>query len=124
MKYSLKKYSLNGVCILCACLLFMAVLHLPIAYYTVLRVIVFIGALFVISSLEKKQYLWIFVFAVIAILFNPILPVYLYIKAYWVPIDVISGILFLLVTFLKPLPRKQEKKLEKHTKSYTRDRIY
>ena len=118
------KYSLKGISVLCASLLFIAVFYWPIEYYTVLRIIVFIGALIVTASLKQKQFLWILAFIVIAILFNPIFPIYLHIKAYWIPIDIISGVLFLLVAFLKHPQKKLEKKVKKADKAYSRDKIY
>lgn len=119
-----KKHTAKGISILCAFLLFIAVFYWPIEYYTILRIIVFIGALIVITSLKRKHFLWIFAFAVITILFNPIIPVYLYIKAYWIPIDIISGILFLLVAFLKESQKKSDKTIKKANKTYSRDKIY
>lgn len=119
-----KKYSIKSVSILCASLLFIAVFYWPISYYTLLRVIVFISTLLVIISLRQKQYLWIIIFVFIAILFNPIIPIHLYVKAYWIPIDIISGILFLLVAFLKQPEKKIKNKVKKTTKTYSRDKIY
>ncbi|RZN83375.1 MAG: hypothetical protein EVB11_05325 [Winogradskyella sp.] len=124
MTFINKKYSVKGISILCASLLFIAVFYWPIEYYTFLRIVVFIGALIVIVSLRQKQFYWILAFAIIAILFNPIFPIYLNIKAYWIPIDIISGILFLLVTFLKQPQKKPEKKVKKADKTYSRDKIY
>ena len=37
---------------------------------------------------------WLYVFIGIAILFNPVLPIYLS-KAIWIPIDIVVGILYL-----------------------------
>ncbi|GGI56976.1 DUF6804 family protein [Winogradskyella haliclonae] len=115
---------LKSTCVCCAILLFVAVFYWPIEYYTFLRTIVFIGALLVMVSLRQKQFPWILAFVIIAILFNPIFPIYLYIKAYWIPIDIISGILFLLVAFLKQPQKKSEKKVKKADKTYSRDKIY
>lgn len=119
-----KKYSLKGISVLCASLLFIAVFYWPIEYYTVLRIIVFIGALIVIANLKYKQYPWIIAFVIIAIFFNPIFPIYLHIKAYWIPIDITSGVLFLLIAFLKQPQKKSEKKVKKADKAYSRDKIY
>ncbi len=115
--------SIKVMSTICACLLFVAVLNLPIEYYTVLRIVVFIGSLLVIASLLKMNN-WTIVFGVIAILFNPITPVYLYLKPYWIPIDIISGILFLLILFFNK-PKKEIKNTGvKEQKEYRRDKIY
>ena len=116
-------YFLKGISLLCASVLFIAVFYWEIEYYTFLRILVSAGAILVITSLKQKQFLWIITFILIAILFNPIAPIYLYKKLYWIPIDIISGILFLLITFLKQ-PRKEVKKKIEDVKTYNRDKIY
>lgn len=116
--------SIKVVAIICACLLFLAIFRLPIEYYMTLRVIVFIGALLVISTHHKEYFIWPLIFFAIAILFNPIFPIYLYIKAYWIPLDIVSGILFLLIAFKKRHKKKKEIKKASIQKTYDRDRIY
>jgi len=116
-------YSIKSVAIICATLLFLAVLKIPIEYYTLLRVVIFTGAILVIISLSNKI-IWVIIFGVITILFNPIIPVYLYLKSYWIPIDIIAGILFLLVLFFEK-PKKENKKIEpKKQREFKRDKIY
>jgi len=120
---SIITYSIKPVSIICALSLFIAVLKWPIEYYTFLRVIVFIGSLLVIASL-LKQTVWVIIFGIIAILFNPIIPVYLYLKSYWIPIDIIAGILFLLILVLNK-PKEESKKIEpKKQREFKRDKIY
>ena len=75
-----------------AVLLFLAVFPLPYDYYKILRIIVFISALYLVSQNKNE---WFYIFLGIAILFNPILPVYLS-KEIWVLIDITIGILYLL----------------------------
>ena len=69
-------------------LLFLGALPLPGEYYELLRIIVSIMA---IINIFKAYY----IFIPILILFNPIMPVYLYSKALWVIIDIISGFVFI-----------------------------
>lgn len=79
-----------------AALLFIATIQLPIGFYTALRILVFICSILLVrSSYQDGLTNWMIIFLVIAVLFNPILPVYLYKKSIWIPIDVIAGILFL-----------------------------
>ncbi|MDO5969671.1 hypothetical protein Q4Q35_07615 [Flavivirga aquimarina] len=116
-------FNLKPVSIICAFLLFIAVLKLPIEYYTFLRIVIFIGSLLVIVSL-LKQVIWVIIFSIIAILFNPIIPIYLYHKSYWIPIDIIAGILFLLILFFNN-PKEGSKKTEtKKQREFKRDKIY
>ena len=68
-------------------LLFVAVLPLPMGYYDLLRIIVSIGA--VLNIFGGRS-----IFIPILIIFNPIIPVYLYDKAIWAIIDIVSGMIF------------------------------
>ncbi|WP_272149542.1 DUF6804 family protein [Tenacibaculum aiptasiae] len=106
--------------IICAILLFIALLNLPIKYYRFLRTVIFIGSLLVILNKDIKLF-WKLTFLPIALLFNPIFPVYLYFKSYWMPLDIISGVLFLLIVFLAYESRKELKK-EKKTKQKIKNR--
>ena len=77
--------------------LFLAIIDLPIGYYTFLRILVTIGASSVIlTEISKGINFWIIIFGIIAILFNPIIPVYLNDKSVWIPIDIIAAIFFLI----------------------------
>ena len=68
-------------------MLFLAVLPLGSGYYDILRLVVSIAALVNISRGS-------FIFIPILILFNPLIPVYLYDKAVWAIIDIVSGLVF------------------------------
>ena len=70
-----------------AIMLFLGALPLPIEYYDILRWAVSITA---IINIFKEKY----IFIPVLVLFNPIIPVYLYSKVVWVIIDIISGMLF------------------------------
>lgn len=74
-----------------AILLFIGVFPLPYDYYMLLRVIVFISALYIVSHNKDE---WLYVFLGIAILFNPVFPIYLS-KPLWIPIDIITGVIYI-----------------------------
>ncbi len=121
---TIKTYT-KRVSFLCAILLFLAVLKLPMEYYRFLRVIVFVGALLIVIKNYKEQLFWVFLFIGIAILFNPVFPIYLYKHSIWMPIDIVVGILFLLDCFLIQKPKEENKSIApKDIKTYGRDRIY
>lgn len=115
----------------CALCCFAGIFRLPIEYYTFLRIIVSVGALFILyHTLSSKQLYFNIIFFIILILFNPVFPIYLYRKNLWIPIDVITGILFLLVTFIKKVEQKKEEEISEeasehvtYQKSHSRDRI-
>ena len=71
------------------------ILPMPIGYYTLSRLVVCAAALYFAHNFYKKKdntNLWIFGF--IAVLYNPIIPVYLYEKAIWTVINLITIFLF------------------------------
>lgn len=112
---------------LCAICCFGAILNLPIQYYTFLRIIVSIASITMIYKwLAQKNFLLAIIFALVLLAFNPIFPVYLHRKNLWIPFDVLTGLLFLIVVFYK----KRNIKIEESQvpilpvpKTYTRDRI-
>lgn len=115
----------------CAICCFVGIFKLPIEYYTFLRVLVSAGALVVIyNALVFKTQYWSTIFIIILILFNPVFPIYLYRKNIWIPIDTITGILFLLIGFVEKLESKKEEEAteeisehSKQTRSPSRDII-
>ncbi|WP_345203280.1 DUF6804 family protein [Chryseobacterium ginsengisoli] len=117
----------------CALCCFIGIFRLPIEYYTFLRILVSIGALLVLyNTLSSKQHYFSIIFLVILILFNPIFPIYLYRKSVWIPIDTITGILFLLINFIEKLEQKKEEEITEetsehslpiHQRTVSRDRI-
>lgn len=71
----------------------------PYGYYVFLRWMVTGSAIFLIwvaNKLQKQK--WLGLMIVIAILFNPIIPIYLT-KEIWVVIDLIVAIIFLVSIF-------------------------
>ncbi|MGV2453166.1 UNVERIFIED_CONTAM: hypothetical protein POZ17_23410 [Ralstonia mannitolilytica] len=119
----------------CALCCFAGIFKLPIEYYTFLRIIISIGALLVLyNTLSSKQHYFSILFLIILILFNPVFPIYLYRKNIWIPIDIITGILFLLINFIERKEQKKEKEEEIteetsehlppiHQRTVSRDRI-
>ena len=86
--------------LLCTVLLVLGIADLPIGYYTLLRIVVTIGSIaVVVSEFENGLNFWVIAFGLLAIIFNPIIPVYLHDKGSWMPIDIIAAILFLIKTF-------------------------
>ncbi len=112
---------------ICALSCFIAILPLPLLYYTFLRIITFIGAGIVVYYFgRRKEFLWVIIFGAILILFNPILSIHFYLKIIWIPIDIVTGILFLFLVVIKrklkelPKPRTETPPQQK---TFSRDRI-
>ncbi|WP_145597828.1 DUF6804 family protein [Candidatus Pelagibacter sp. FZCC0015] len=75
--------------------LVIGILPLPIGYYTLSRLVVSVSALYFAYNFYKKndnKNIWIFGF--IAILYNPIIPVYLYEKFIWIIVNIITIFVF------------------------------
>lgn len=112
----------------CALSCFVAVFPLPLIYYTFLRIIVFVASAITVYYFGKqKEFKWVMIFGIVLILFNPIIPIHFYRKSVWIPIDIVTGILFLLLIFIK---RKVKETSEQNipetipqAKTFSRDRI-
>lgn len=82
-------------------MLILAILPFPYAYYTLLRWAITIFAILVAYNFYKQdKSSWTWVFGGIAVLFNPIAPVYLS-KGVWVILDFIGACLFSISAFSK-----------------------
>ncbi|SDG06901.1 hypothetical protein SAMN05421827_103121 [Pedobacter terrae] len=114
--------------IVCSICCFVAILKLPIEFYTFLRTIVSLGAaLLIYSWIKQKNYSLAIIFVLVLILFNPLFPIYLHRKSIWIPLDILTGLLFLIIAFYKKSePAKQAEKTAEILpvqKTYSRDRI-
>jgi hypothetical protein len=86
-----------------AIMLFLALGRLPYGYYTLLRFVVCgtaaYGAYF--ASTEQKKPAWAWIFGIIAVLFNPLIPIHLT-RDIWAVIDVaVALLLFVSLLFLR-----------------------
>ena len=100
---------------ICAILLLLAIANLPVGYYTVLRLTVTLySVVIIITKINKLSAVWIILFVCIALLFNPVIPVYFYRKSLWLPIDIITAGIFILYGFMHN--NKQAKKLKSPVK--------
>lgn len=80
-----------------ACCIILGIALLPIAggFYTLVRIAITIGA--VIAAFQNSSNginTWSIMFGIVAIIFNPIIPVYLHDKGAWMVIDIIAITLF------------------------------
>lgn len=86
------------LCFVPAILLFLALLPFPYGYYILLRLGVGIAAGFLTYDeyrLRGRVSGWTVALAIVALLFNPIIPVHLT-REIWVPINIATGLMFLL----------------------------
>jgi hypothetical protein len=84
-----------------ALLLILAVFPFPYGYYTFLRIATTCGAiLYCFHFVGKNQMNIVYLFALIGILFNPLIPVY-FGKEIWMVIDIITAVLFIYFNYEK-----------------------
>jgi drug/metabolite transporter (DMT)-like permease len=85
-----------------AVLLFIAVAHLPIGYYTFLRIAVTLSTGYLAFTEHRRVGLsiWVLLLGSICILFNPLVPIYLGSRSAWQPIDIGAGLVLLVYVAL------------------------
>ena len=75
--------------------------RLPYGYYTLLRLTVTGSAIyFAYKYYEEKKIIWVWIFGIIAVLFNPLVPIYLQ-RGTWMVIDILTSIIYLISIFLR-----------------------
>lgn len=92
--------NINVVKRIVAGLLLIAIAELPYGYYTFLRLIVFIVSIICVFEYFEKRNIFVIIFSIVAILFNPLIPVHLD-KETWMPIDIITSVIFVISIFSK-----------------------
>lgn len=86
-------------------MLFLAVLAMPIGYYTILRILVTISAGIIFwQHYEADNKSFMVLFGTTFLVFNPIIPIYLINKNIWIPIDIFAGCLYLYQIFKFSIP--------------------
>ena len=91
--------------ILIAFFLLLAVLELPYGFYTFLRLVVCIYSVLVaVLAFKQDKGIWIIPLVLIALLFNPLIPVY-FEKEIWIVLDIIVAVFFLIFSIVNPIRR-------------------
>ena len=100
-----KKWSIY-ICPLIALLLVIGgIFHIEYSFYIFLRVIVFIATIYLIYlhfKLYKMRSIFIYLFILTALIFNPII-MFKFKKGIWTVIDIIAAIIFILPLFNRRL---------------------
>ncbi|WP_370519217.1 DUF6804 family protein [Flavobacterium sp. Sd200] len=87
---------IKPICFASTILLLLAIHKMPIGYYTFLRLAITLSCITIITkNIKTLHALWIILFVVTALLFNPLIPVYFYKKSLWLPIDIVCALIFL-----------------------------
>ena len=78
-------------------LLFLGAVSMPSGYYELLRWLICAAAGFAAYtnySIDKSS--WVIGFGIIALIFNPLAPIYLHDKFIWMIIDISAGLMFVI----------------------------
>lgn len=75
--------------------LFLGCFNLPIGYYTFLRIVVCsVAVMFIIDVTKSNVNYKLIINGLMAIMFNPFIPIYLHNKTAWMIIDIIAAVWF------------------------------
>ena len=89
VQFDTSKVSLLGMIV---CLV--ALLPFPTSFYFLVRLLVFASALILVVQKYSIKKEWVFPFVPVAILYNPLLPIYLYQKELWMIANLLVAWLF------------------------------
>jgi hypothetical protein len=108
---------------ICTTLLLLSLFFMEPAFYLLLRIAVFVGTLIILTCTNQNLYK-VLLFLFIAVLFNPIIPIYLYKKYLWFPFDIFGAIAFLfeIIEFKPSITKPPE--TNKEPNIFGRDRIH
>lgn len=83
-------------CVIAIIFLLLAVFPLPYGFYTLIRIIVTIAALLMAHAAHNtKRTPFVYLFGILAILFNPIIKIH-FDKGIWMVLDIIGGVIFII----------------------------
>lgn len=89
------KQNIPWILLIAAVLLFVGCFSLPMGYYTFMRIVVCVIAVLAIVYNKAEGFGWRnIVLALIAILFNPIIPIHFYNNIPWIIIDLLCAAWF------------------------------
>ena len=92
-----EKSQMKTLYLISAGLLFLAIINLPYGYYTFLRIVVTFTAVYgIIKEYNGELDFGIIALGLIAVLFNPIIPIHLGEQNIWRVLNLICGIIFLV----------------------------
>lgn len=77
-------------------LLIVGIFDMPYGYYTFLRITITLSSIFLAYlNYKDNSFYWFWFFCLVAILFNPVFPIYLD-KYHWLILDIVISFMFLV----------------------------
>ncbi|MCK5305813.1 MAG: hypothetical protein KAJ66_01625 [Candidatus Omnitrophica bacterium] len=93
------KISIKPPVIASIVMLLLAILPLPYGYYTLLRLVVCFTAIFLAWVSYKKQRIrWAWIMGLLALVFNPVIPLY-FGREFWIFVDLVNVVIFGIFLF-------------------------
>ena len=94
--------------VICGALLIIGIADLPIGYYTLIRFTTTIGASWIVyREFSHDPGPSVIIFGLIAILFNPIIPIHFHSKETWQVLDALCGIGFVWKSWTMVRPSRK-----------------
>jgi hypothetical protein len=78
-------------------LLILLILPLPYSFYMLVKIPIFVAAVYYCIKLyqkDKKQFNDFWYMLIIAIIFNPLLPIHLFYRLLWMVVDIVAVVYF------------------------------
>jgi len=80
----------------------------PYGFFTLLRFVVFASAAYVTwMAYEAQKEKWVWIFGLLAIVFNPFIPLY-FGRDFWVIVDFVVAMFLVVSIFIFKIPKKIE----------------
>ncbi len=107
--------SIKNLAIVVAVILLLSIAPMPFGYYTFMRIVITIIAIFfAIYKYDNTINFWVIFYGLVAILFNPIFPIVLS-REIWHGIDFIVAVIFILDAYWSNIQEwRRNKNNEKH----------
>ena len=101
----------KALAIVAAIFLIIGCFKLPIGYYTFLRIVICIVSVILLFFPKNGNISWHHIInGLVAIMFNPIIPIYLHSKTTWMVIDMVAAVWFIIQAITIISNKNHEKK--------------
>lgn len=108
---------MKAIYLIAAGLCLLALAPMPYGYYTFLRIVVTITAIIIIKNeWNAGANFWVVAFGITGVLFNPVIPIYLYQRSKWMPIDIGVAVLFVVYALFSRSIKSDDKIIKDENK--------
>lgn len=80
-----------ALAVACTLAVGLGLLDMPFGFYTLLRVVLCLAsAVGFVAARRRGDYLWLWVYGVLVVLYNPVFPVHLGAKSLWIGVNLLT----------------------------------